>query len=185
MIFTRTRLRDVVIVELEPREDERGFFARTWCRDEFAAVGLDISVVQANLSYNSQAGTLRGMHFQRPPHAEVKLVRCVSGSIFDVAIDLREDSPTYCEWVGVELSAANRRALYIPKGFAHGFQTLTPGAEILYQVSEAYAPDAEGGVRWDDPLFGIEWPSALERIISDKDRSWPDFEPTRPLAARL
>jgi dTDP-4-dehydrorhamnose 3,5-epimerase len=183
VIFTPTKLRDAVVVDLELRQDERGFFARAWCRDEFAAQGLDTRVVQANLSSNRHVGTLRGMHFQSAPHAEVKLVRCIRGAIYDVVVDLRPDSPTYCAWVAVELTADNRRALYVPEGFAHGYQTLTDDAEVLYQVSEAYAPQAEGGVRWDDPAFGIEWPYAERRIISEKDRSWPDYEPARPAAA--
>ena len=175
MIFEQTRLQGAFLVDLERREDERGFFARTWCADEFADHGLVNRVVQANVSWNAKQGTLRGMHFQHPPHAETKLVRCTRGGIYDVIVDLRPDSETYKQWLGVELNAENRRALFVPEGFAHGYQTLVPDSEITYQVSAAYAPQAEGGVRWDDPAFGIEWPDAGNALLSDKDRSWPDF----------
>jgi len=175
VIFEQTRLQGAFLVDLERREDERGFFARTWCADEFADHGLVNRVVQANVSWNAKPGTLRGMHFQHPPHAETKLVRCTRGGIYDVIVDLRPDSETYKQWLGVELNAENRRALFVPEGFAHGYQTLVPDSEITYQVSAAYAPQAEGGVRWDDPAFGIEWPDAGNALLSDKDRSWPDF----------
>jgi dTDP-4-dehydrorhamnose 3,5-epimerase len=175
VIFERTRLEGAFLVDLERREDERGFFARTWCADEFADHGLVNRLVQANVSWNARQGTLRGMHFQHPPHAETKLVRCTRGAIYDVIVDLRPDSETYKEWLGVELTDENRRALFVPEGFAHGYQTLVPDSEIIYQVSAAYAPQAEGGVRWDDPAFGIEWPDAGNALLSDKDRSWPDF----------
>jgi dTDP-4-dehydrorhamnose 3,5-epimerase len=176
MIFTETELPGAYFVDLEPRGDERGFFARAWCADEFGDQDLSTRVVQCNLSFSPIVGTLRGMHFQHPPHAEVKLVRCTRGALYDVIIDLRPDSPTFKRWIGVELDAENRRALYVPEGFAHGFQTLVPDTEAFYQVSEFYTPSAEGGVRWDDPAFGIEWPDAEERTISEKDREWPDFE---------
>ncbi len=175
MIFAETKLGGAFLVDLERREDERGFFARTWCADEFADHGLVNEVVQANVSWNAQQGTLRGMHFQRPPHAETKLVRCTRGAIYDVIVDLRPDSETYKHWLGVELTDENRRALFVPERFAHGYQTLVPDSEVVYQVSAAYAPDAEGGVRWDDPAFGIEWPDPGNALLSDKDRSWPDF----------
>ncbi len=178
MIFTETELRGAFVVDIEPREDERGLFARAWCEDELARHGLETRVAQCNLSFNHRAGTLRGMHFQRPPHAEVKLVRCTRGAVYDVIVDLRPESPTRGRWVAVELTADNRRTLYIPEGFAHGYQTLVDATETYYQVSAAYAPDAEGGVRWDDPSFGIVWPDADERIISEKDRAWPDYEPS-------
>lgn len=177
MIFTATELPDVVMVDLERRGDERGFFARAWCAREFAEAGLSTELVQCNLSFNESRGTLRGMHFQRAPHAEAKLVRCTRGAIFDVAIDLRPDSPTHGRWVGVELTADNRRALYVPEGFAHGYQTLVDGTETFYQVSEWYTPDFEGGVRWDDPAFGIEWPLPDDPVLSPKDASWPDYRP--------
>ena len=176
MIFRETKLAGAFIIDLEKREDERGFFARAWCEKEFAEHGLATRLVQCNLSYNARPGTLRGMHYQVAPHEETKLVRCFRGAIFDVIIDLRRDSKTYKQWVGVELSADNRRALYVPEGFAHGYQTLTPDAETFYQVSEFYAPEAERGVRWNDPAFGIKWPETPERVISEKDTAFPDYE---------
>lgn len=175
MIFEETKLRGAFLVGLERREDSRGFFARTWCANEFADQGLTTEVVQANVSFNPRQGTLRGMHFQHAPHAETKLVRCTSGAIYDVIIDLRPESETYKQWLGVELTADNRRALFVPEGFAHGYQTLAPDSEVFYQVSEYYTPGAEGGVRWDDPAFGIEWPDPDDAFLSEKDRSWPDF----------
>ena len=175
MIFTETELPGAYVVDLERREDERGFFARTWCSDEFAAQGLDARLTQCNVSYNARRGTLRGMHMQLAPHAEVKLVRCTRGAIYDVIIDLRPDSPTFTRWTGVELTEENRTMLYVPEGFAHGYQALTDGSEIFYQVSEPYAPAAERGVRWDDPAFAIEWPEPGNAILSEKDRAWPDF----------
>ncbi len=175
MIFTPTRITGVFIIEPELIEDERGSFARTFCRREFARHGLNPNLVQCNISFNRKRGTLRGMHYQAEPHAEAKLVRCTRGEIFDVAVDLRPDSPTYRDWVGVELSAENRRALYIPEGLAHGFITLTDDTEVFYQMSESYHPECARGVRHDDPAFGIDWP--LRAIcISKKDSTWPDFE---------
>lgn len=179
MIFTETEVAGVYVVAIEPRGDERGFFARTFCRDEFERHGLNPHVDQCNVSLSMEAGTLRGMHFQLPPHEEAKLVRCTRGALFDVALDLRPESPSYLRWVGVELSADNRRMLYVPEGCAHGFQTLVPETEAFYQVSAAYAPEAERGVRWDDDAFGIEWPEADERVISEKDRAWPDWDRAR------
>lgn len=175
MIFEETRLPGAFVVDLERREDPRGFFARTWCANEFADHGLTNEVVQANVSFNPRQGTLRGMHFQRAPHGETKLVRCTRGAIYDVVIDLRPDSETYKEWLGVELTADNRRALFVPEGFAHGYQTLAPDSEVFYQVSEYYTPGAEGGVRWNDPAFAIEWPQPDNAFLSEKDRDWPDF----------
>jgi dTDP-4-dehydrorhamnose 3,5-epimerase len=175
VIFEETRLPGAFLVDLERREDPRGFFARTWCANEFADHGLANEVVQANVSFNPREGTLRGMHFQRAPHAETKLVRCTRGAIYDVVIDLRSDSETHKEWLGVELTADNRRALFVPEGFAHGYQTLAPDSEVFYQVSEYYTPGAEGGVRWNDPAFAIEWPQPDNAFLSDKDRDWPDF----------
>jgi dTDP-4-dehydrorhamnose 3,5-epimerase len=175
VIFEQAKLGGVFVVDLERREDPRGFFARAWCAREFADQGLSTEVVQANVSFNPRQGTLRGMHFQRAPHAEAKLVRCTQGAIYDVVIDLRPESETYRQWLGVELTQENRRALYVPEGFAHGYQTLVPDAEVFYQVSEFYTADAESGVRWDDPAFAIEWPDPGNALLSDKDRSWPDF----------
>jgi dTDP-4-dehydrorhamnose 3,5-epimerase len=176
MKFIETRLPGAWIVELEKHGDERGFFARAYCRDEFAEHGLMTEIVQANLSLSRRAGTLRGMHLQVPPAAEIKLVRCVRGAIHDVIVDLRPRSPTFGEWLGVELSAANRTMLYVPEGFAHGFLTLTDDAETFYQVSAPYTPECERGIRYDDPRIGIEWPGQPVEI-SEKDRSWPDFRP--------
>lgn len=174
MIFRPTRLAGLWLVEIEPQADERGHFARTWCRREFAAHGLDTRLAQASLSFNRQAGTLRGLHFQRPPHAEAKLVRCTRGAIWDVALDLRPGSPTRGKWQGFELSAENGAALYIPEGFAHGFQTLRPETEVFYQISEFHAPEAASGVRYDDPAFAMSWPLPVS-CISPRDAAWPAF----------
>jgi dTDP-4-dehydrorhamnose 3,5-epimerase len=176
MIFRETPVEGAWIVEPERFEDERGFFARTWDVDELAARGLDAALVQCSISFNRLRGTLRGMHYQAAPHEETKLVRCTAGAIFDVAVDLRPDSPTFCAWAGVELSAANRLALYVPRGCAHGFLTLTDDVEIAYQISERYAPDAARGVRFDDPAFGIAWPAEVT-VVNERDRTYPDFAP--------
>jgi dTDP-4-dehydrorhamnose 3,5-epimerase len=176
MIFTETKLPGAYMIDVEKREDHRGFFARAWCQREFEAHLLVPRVVQANISFNKQKGTLRGMHYQLAPHAETKLVRCVRGALYDVIIDLRSDSSTYMQWLGVELTAENYRMLFVPEGFAHGFQTLVDNTEATYQVSQFYTPGAEGGVRYDDPAFGIEWPIDVQ-VISDKDRSWPNYSP--------
>ena len=175
MIFTETELPGAYVIDLEPIVDSRGFFARAWCQEEFAEHGLETRIAQCNMSFNERKGTLRGMHFQRSPHEETKLVRCIKGSLYDIIIDLRRDSPTYARWTGVELSADNRRMLYVPRGFAHGFQTLEERSEIFYMASEFFTPGAEGGVRWNDPAFGIEWPLREPSVISDKDASWPDL----------
>jgi dTDP-4-dehydrorhamnose 3,5-epimerase len=172
MLFTETSLPGAYVIDLDRREDERGFFARAWCRREFETHGLDAELVQCNLSSNPRAGTLRGMHYQVPPDAETKLVRCVRGAIFDAIVDVRVDSSTFGEWLGVELSAENGRMLYVPEGFAHGFETLVDGTDVYYQVSAYYAPGAEQGLRWDDPAVAIEWPLP-PTIISRKDASWP------------
>jgi dTDP-4-dehydrorhamnose 3,5-epimerase len=178
MRFIETPLRGAWVIDLDLLSDERGWFARTFDADEFAKRGLDPDFVQCNVSYNAKRDTLRGMHYQADPHAESKLVRCVRGAIFDVAVDLRVDSPTRCQWHGVELSAENRRGFYIPAGLAHGFQTLTGDCEVHYQMGHRYVPEAAHGVRWDDPAFAIQWPEADgERIISGKDCAYPDFAP--------
>jgi dTDP-4-dehydrorhamnose 3,5-epimerase len=179
MIFRPTSIDGVVALEAERFEDERGFFARTWDGDELAAQGLHHQVMQCSISYNRRRGTLRGLHFQAPPHEESKLIRCTSGAIFDVAVDLRPGSATRCHWVGVELSAENRLALYVPEGCAHGFLTLTDDAEVAYQISAFHAPNAARGVRWDDPSFGIEWPAEVV-VINDRDASYPDFLAAEP-----
>lgn len=174
MRFTPTEIKDAYVIDIEQRADERGFFARTWCQNEFAQHGLVATIAQANMSYNHRRGTLRGMHFQRAPHAEVKIIRCTRGAIYDVIIDLRPESPTYRRWIGVELSARNYRMLYVPEGFGHGFQTLEDETEVAYNVSQFYTPGAEGGVRYNDPAFGITWPLPVS-VISEKDAAWPDF----------
>lgn len=176
MRFVETSLHGLLVIQPEPLVDERGFFARTYCASEFERHGLPPGFSQCSISYNERAGTLRGMHYQAEPHAERKLVRCTSGEIYDVALDLRPASPTYLRWEAFVLSADNRKQLYIPEGVAHGFQTLTPRAIVFYQISVPYAPAAARGVRWDDPAFGIEWPDA-ERSISERDQSFSDFEP--------
>lgn len=175
MRFEETPLKGAFLIEPDPHGDDRGFFARMWCREEFLAHGLDTGIEQCNLAFNQRAGTLRGLHYQHEPHAEVKLVRCTRGAVWDVIVDLRPDSPTYTRWHGEVLSADNRAMLYVPAGFAHGYLTLTDSAEIFYQVNERYHPDLEDGVRWDDPAFRIEWPKAGPFILSSKDRSWPDY----------
>lgn len=176
MIFSPTELQGAYIVDIEPRRDERGYFARVWCAAEFEKQGLSTALVQCNVAYNHKRGILRGMHFQRPPHAEVKLVRCTKGAIYDVIVDLRAASPTYLGWVGVELTEDNHRMLYVPEGFAHGYVTLRDDSELFYQVSQYYSPDAEAGLRWDDPAVAIDWPPLGELLISAKDRVWPLLE---------
>lgn len=174
MRFTATPIAGVCVVDLDPREDERGFFARTWCAEEFRAQGLDARLAQCSISSNRAKGTLRGMHFQTAPHEEAKLVSCPQGRIFDVALDLRPGSPTYCRWFGVELSAANHRALYVPPGCAHGMQTLEDDCIVAYAISVPFEPASARAVRWDDPAFGIAWPLPSP-TLSPKDRDVPDF----------
>jgi dTDP-4-dehydrorhamnose 3,5-epimerase len=178
MIFRETELRGVYIIEPELIQDERGFFARTWSQEEFASHGLNSKLVQCNSSFNKHLGTLRGMHYQIPPHEEAKLVRCTAGAIYDVIVDLREDSPTRSKWIGVELSAGNRLMVYIPEGFAHGFQTLEDDTEVFYQISEYFHTESARGVRWDDPAFGINWPLGIS-VISERDRSYPFLDAAR------
>jgi dTDP-4-dehydrorhamnose 3,5-epimerase len=176
MIFTETPLAGAFVVDLEKRGDERGFFARAFCEREFADRGLPGRFVQINESLSAKRGTLRGMHYQLAPKAETKVVRCIRGALHDVILDLRRESPTFGRHFGAELSAENRRAMVVPKGFAHGFLTLTDDAEALYLVDEGYAPEAERGVRWDDPRFAIAWP-LQPVVLSEKDRSLRDFDP--------
>jgi dTDP-4-dehydrorhamnose 3,5-epimerase len=173
--FTPTGLHGAWLVDLEPIGDERGFFARAFGVEEFGAMDAETVVHAVNISFNRAAGTLRGMHFQAEPHGEVKLVRCTAGAIFDVIVDLRPASPTHARWYGARLDASNRSALYIPTGFAHGFQTLEPDSEVLYLMSSPYVPEAARGVRWDDPAFGIDWPEASRRVINERDRTYPDY----------
>jgi dTDP-4-dehydrorhamnose 3,5-epimerase len=177
MRFLETEIEGVVIVELESHVDDRGSFARTWCRDEMAAAGLTSQLAQCSVSRNPHAGTLRGLHYQRAPHEEAKLVYCTRGALFDVAVDLRPNSPTHGKWVGLELDADAGRGLFIPEGCAHGFQTLVDESHIAYMISAPYVPEAGGGVRWDDPWFGIEWPPARRRLLNERDRAWPDYRP--------
>jgi dTDP-4-dehydrorhamnose 3,5-epimerase len=174
MIFTETKLPGVFIIEIEKREDERGFFARAWCKKEFEAHGLNLDWVQANLAFSKRRGTLRGLHYQIAPYEEAKLMRCIRGAIYDVIIDLRPESPTYKRWLGVELTADNHKMLYVPEGFAHGYQTLMDNTETFYQASQFYSPESERGLRYDDPAFAIEWPIDVQ-VISDKDKSWSDY----------
>ena len=175
MFFRETKLLGAFLIEPERREDERGFFARTWCQREFAEHGLDTHLVQCNISFNRSQGTLRGLHFQAEPHGETRLVRCTEGAIHDVIVDLRPQSPTFKQHVSVTLSSENRMMIYVPKGFAHGFLTLADRTEVFYQMSEFFSPEHARGVRWDDHAFGIHWP-AEARVISDRDRTYPDFQ---------
>lgn len=175
MTFQETKLAGVFEIEIEPKTDERGFFARSWCRHEFEQQRLNSNLAQCSISFNSKKGTLRGMHYQAGDYAETKIVRCTKGAIYDVAVDMRPDSATFMQWVGTELTAMNRRALYIPDGCAHGFLTLEDESEVFYQISEFYHPEAACGVRWNDPVFGITWPGIVE-VISDRDQTYPDFE---------
>jgi len=174
MTFHRGALPDVMEVRIEPREDERGYFARTWCQREFEEQGLNAQLVQCNVSFNRHKGTLRGMHWQATPYSEAKLVRCTRGAIYDVALDLRPHSPTYRQWMAATLTSADQNMLYIPEGCAHGFLTLTDNAEVFYQMSEFYHLDSARGVRWNDPAFGIQWPEPVA-VISERDRTYPDF----------
>ena len=178
MIFRPTDLDGVVLVEPEMIEDARGAFARTFSRQEFVARGLDPEISECSVSTNNGVGTLRGLHFQRAPHLEAKLVRCARGRIWDVAVDLRIASPTYLGWIGVELDSRRRTSVFLPKGVAHGFLTLEPDTEVLYQISTPYDPGAAAGVRWDDDAFGIRWPSE-PAIMSERDAAFPDFDPAR------
>ncbi|MCB1754022.1 MAG: dTDP-4-dehydrorhamnose 3,5-epimerase [Gammaproteobacteria bacterium] len=175
MIFTETKLAGAFIIDLKKLEDERGFFARTFCSRELEEHGLISNVEQANMSWNEKAGTMRGMHYQVDPYQETKLVRCTRGALYDVIIDLRKDSPTYREWIGVELTADNRRALFVPRDFAHGFVTLEDNTDAFYMVSQSYVPGAEAGIRWNDPQFAIDWP-VKPTVVSEKDANWADYK---------
>ncbi len=180
MIFHKTPLKDAFTIDLQPTGDERGFFSRLFCAKEFTQHGLESCVFQANDSHSAYKGTLRGLHYQLSPMEETKLVRCINGSIFDVIVDLRPNSPTFKQWFGAELSATNRRMLFVPRGFAHGFMTLTDDTEVLYFVSQYYSKELERGLRWDDPAFNIQWPMA-PTVISERDRTHPDFTPAHHL----
>jgi dTDP-4-dehydrorhamnose 3,5-epimerase len=174
MIFTESKIKGVFIVEIKKLEDERGFFGRIWCKSEMEAHGLKAEVLQVNTSFSRYKGTLRGMHFQKSPYAETKLIRCTKGAIYDVAIDLRPQSPTFKNWFGIELSEENYKMLYVPEGFAHGFLTLQDNSEVSYLVSQFYNPSFEGGVRWDDPAFNISWPVEV-KVISERDKNLQFF----------
>ncbi len=174
MLFHATGLAGAFTVEIEKRIDHRGFFARTFCAAEFGGQGLATGMVQMNISCSIEKGTLRGMHYQEAPYSEVKLVRCTRGAIYDVIIDMRDESETAYRWFGMELTAENYRMLYVPEGFAHGFLSLSDDTEVTYLVSQFFTPEAERGVRWNDPFFGIEWPHDAV-VISEKDKAWPDF----------
>jgi dTDP-4-dehydrorhamnose 3,5-epimerase len=172
--FLETKIHGLFEILPEAKADQRGFFARTWCEREFESHGLNPRLVQCNISFNTRKGTLRGVHYQETPYAEAKLVRCTSGAIYDVVVDLRRGSPTFKDWVGVTLTAENRKALYVPEGCGHGFLTLQDGVEVFYQMSEFFVEQASRGVRWNDPAFGIAWPGDVQ-VISDRDRTYPDF----------
>jgi len=174
MIFKETKLKGAYIIEIEPIEDKRGFFARSFCEEEFKKHGLNPHIAQCNISYNEKKGALRGMHYQVAPYEEAKLVRCTRGAVYDVIVDLRPDFPTFKQWIAVELTQENRRMVYIPEGFAHGFQTLEDHTEVFYQMSEFYHPECARGVRWNDLAFGIIWP-VDGQIISVGDQQYPDF----------
>ena len=175
MTFTETAIEGVLIVDADTFPDKRGAFVRIYMPNELRARGLDTEIAHCGMTVNHTKGTIRGLHYQDPPFSEVKFVRATAGSVFDVAVDLRPDSPTYCQWVGVELSATNRRALYIPKGCAHAYQTLTDHAEVLYMVSAPYSLEHARGARWDDPAFGIEWPLGKPAMIIERDANYPDY----------
>lgn len=177
MVFTATDIEGVLVIDVEKQEDERGFFARSWCRRDFSVHSISAEFAQSSVSFNRSRGTLRGLHYQAAPHEEAKLVRCTQGVIYDVVVDVRAGSATFLRHVGVVLSAENHRALYVPEGCAHGFLTLSDDAEVLYHMSQFYEPAATRGVRWDDPRFGISWPEPV-RIIADRDRTYPDFQPS-------
>ncbi len=178
MTFTESRIPGAWIIDVTPIHDDRGLFAMTWRPDEFTKRGMDPSLAQCNLAFSRKKGTLRGMHFQRAPHAQAKIIRCTRGALLDVIVDLRPESPAYCQWEAVELTAENRRMLYMPEGIAHGYLTLADETEAYYHASAPWDPTAEGGDRWNDPAFAIEWPFPAE-VISDKDRAWPLHTPVR------
>ena len=175
MIFRETKFDGAFIIEPEKHADERGFFARAFCQKELNSLGLNSIFVQANIGFSSIKGTLRGIHYQTKPYQEAKLIRCTNGILFDVIVDLRKDSRTYCQWLGIELNAENHTAIYMPEGFAHGYLTLKNDTEIFYMVSQFYEPNFERGIRWDDPTFNIDWPDIPDMVISDKDKCWPDY----------
>lgn len=175
MIFKETKLSGAFVIEVQRLEDDRGFFGRSFCRQEFIARGLNPDVAQCSISFNRKAGTLRGMHYQTAPHAEDKLISCTRGKLYDVIVDLRRESPTFKKWIALDLTGDNRLMLYVPKGCAHGFQTFEDNTEVFYQMSEFYHAESARGVRWNDPAFGIQWPAGVQVILSERDRNWPDY----------
>ena len=176
MKLNKISLTGAFLIEMEPIVDNRGFFARTWCADEFKLNGLNPKLAQCSISFNARKGTLRGMHYQDVPFMEAKLVRCSSGGIYDVIVDLRPKSPTFCKWFAAELTSENRKMIYVPEGFAHGFQTIADNSEVIYQISESYHPESARGIRWNDPRFGIKWP--IENpLLSERDAAFPEFTP--------
>ena len=179
MIFRETNLKGAYVIEVQKIADARGFFGRAWCKREFGEHGLTAAMMQANIAFSYIRGTLRGLHYQGQPFAEAKLVRCTRGAAYDVIVDLRPDSPTYRQWMGTELSQENYRMIYAPEGFAHGYLTLADNTEMSYSVSQFYAPEAERGIRYDDPAFGITWPADIQ-VVSDKDKGWPDYLGNKP-----
>jgi dTDP-4-dehydrorhamnose 3,5-epimerase len=178
MTFHETKLPGVFEIHIEPKADERGFFARSWCQEEFEGLGLNPRVAQCSISFNARKGTLRGMHYQSAPHTEAKVVRCTRGAIYDVVVDLRSHSPSFKQWIGLRLTASNRNMVYVPEGCGHGLMTLEDETEVFYQISDPYHAELARGVRWDDPAFRISWPSTVE-VISDRDRTYPNFESWR------
>jgi dTDP-4-dehydrorhamnose 3,5-epimerase len=176
MFFNETRLKGAYIIELEKIVDDRGFFSRVWCQKEFQTHGLNPNIAQCNLTFSVNKGTLRGLHYQIAPHSEVKIVSCIRGKIYDVIVDLRPKSPSYLQWMSFELSSDNRKMIYIPENFAHGYLTLIDDTEVFYQVSQFYSTGSECGIRWNDPSVNIKWPKVSNLILSEKDREWPDFK---------
>jgi len=176
VVFKETLLKGAFIIELEKIDDIRGFFSRVWCQEEYKAYGLNPNIAQCNLTFSASKGTLRGLHYQIAPYQEAKSVRCIRGKIYDVIVDLRPKSPTYSQWMGIELSAENRKMLYIPENFANGYLTLADNTEVFYQVSQLYSPGSQGGIRWNDPSINIKWPNSANLIITEKDKNWPDFK---------
>ena len=176
MKFVKTKLEGAFLIEPELVKDERGFFARLWCQKEFAQHGLNPDLTQISIAFNQKKGTIRGMHFQKSPYEESKLVRCTSGATYDVIIDLRPASKTYKQWVSVEITSKGYKMIYVPEGFAHGYQTLEDNTEVIYHMSQSFAPQYYSGVRWNDPAFNIKWPDTENKIISEKDKNYPDFQ---------
>lgn len=178
MIFKETAISGAYLVDLKRLEDDRGFFARAWSAKEFEEMGLATVFPDTNFSLSHRKGTIRGFHYQHAPHAEAKFIRCVRGALFEVMLDLRPESPTFLQWAGYEIRASDYQAIYVPAGCARGVQTLEDNSEMLYMASACYHPGSEAGIRWDDPLFGVEWPDVGEKLVSEKDRSWPDYQPS-------